>query len=311
MLKTKQSNPNKPARILIYGIEGVGKSTLGANADKPIFITPEGGADHLKRIDGVPVDEMTGITTWDTVRKAVKDLLKEDHDYKTCVIDSADWLEKICHAKIIGASNKDIIRVNGGYSAGLRDSERMHRELIEDLSELRDKRGMNIIVTAHYQVKEVKDPDMMEDYDGYQIKCDERVSSLWREWVEALLFARFKTYINKNDNANKKARAIGDDSRVVYTIKRPAFQAKNRYGLPPEMDFTENFWNVIKGYIAKGIQKPNEESLEVVLAEVNELMAKVEDDSTQAIVKKTIEERKGDVSELKKIRLRLRSIVGK
>lgn len=84
---------------------------------------------------------------------------------------------------------------------------------------------MAIIVTAHAQVKEIKDPEMMKDYDCYQIKCDERVSSLWREWVDAMIFVRFRTFIKPGEDTTK-ARAITDDTRVAYTIQKPAFQAK-------------------------------------------------------------------------------------
>lgn len=255
MLNIRKANSSKPPRVLIYGIEGVGKTTLGAKADKPIFITPEGGADHVLGADNKPVDEIAGVKTWENLRAAVKSLIKEAHDFKTLCIDSADWVEKLCHAKIIGTSGYDIIRANGGYGAGYSESENLHRELIGDLSTLRDEKGMAIIVTAHYQVKEIKDPDMVNDYDSYQIKCHEKVSSLWREWVDALFFARFSTFIKKDQkDAKAKARAIGDDSRIVYTTKRPAFQAKNRYNMPPELPFTEDFWNVFMGYAKKGVQ---------------------------------------------------------
>lgn len=115
MLVTRKSNPNKPPRVLIYGREGVGKSTFGARAENPIFISPEGGTDLLTRADGSPVDEMPNVHDWDSVMNAVKALISQQHDFKTLVLDSADWIEKVCHAKIIGNSNKDIIRVNGGY----------------------------------------------------------------------------------------------------------------------------------------------------------------------------------------------------
>lgn len=309
MLNVRTAKPNKPARIMIYGIEGVGKSTLGANADNPIFITPEGGADHLKRQDGKPIAEIENVSTWGLVRKAVNDLIREEHDFKTLVLDSADWLEKLCHAQITGSSPKDIIRINGGYGAGFREAEKLHRELIEDLSVLRIKRNMNIIVTAHYQVKEVKDPDMLEDYDSYMIKCDEKVSSLWREWVDALLFARFKTFINKSDD-DSRARAFGDDERMVYTVKRPAFQAKNRYGLPSEMDFKEDFWQVLRGYINKGIQPDPIENLSDVYQETIHIAKKVNNDKTREVIHETIDRSKDDLAELRKIRSRLNQMIG-
>ena len=310
MLNIKKANANKPPRVMIFGIEGVGKTTLGAKADKPLFITPEGGADHVLGADGLPVDEISGVKTWAQLRAAIKDLIKEDHGYKTLVLDSADWIEKICHAQIIGKSDKDIIRVNGGYSAGLRDSERLHKELIEDLSTLRETKGMNIIVTAHYQIKEVKDPDMVHDYDAYQIKCDERVSSLWREWVDALLFARFNTYTSQKDDG-AKARAIGDDGRIVYTTKRPAFQAKNRYRLPPEMPFTENFWNEFMAYAKKGVQPEEVRTQSDLLEEINGLLSYIPDEKTREVVLKTVESAGDNLQQLDAILSRILEITNK
>lgn len=306
MLNVRKANSNRPPRVVIYGIEGVGKTTLGAKAEKPVFITPEGGADHVLGADGQPVDEVSGIKTWDQLRGAVKSLITEDHNFKTLCLDSADWIEKLCHAKIIGTSKYDIIRANGGYGAGYSESENLHRELIEDLSTLRDTKNMAIVVTAHYQVKEVKDPDMVHDYDSYQIKCHEKVSSLWREWSDALFFARFSTYTKKNEkDATAKARAIGDDTRVVYTTKRPAFQAKNRYNMPPEMEFTENFWNEFMVYAKKGVVVRD---LADYHLEIDHYVAMIKDDILLQKIKESVVEAGEDREQLEVIINRLKEV---
>lgn len=220
---------DRPVRVLIYGIEGWGKSTFGDESPNPVFISPEGGCDNL-----VNAIEMPNIKTFDDVKEAVKELIVGQHDFKTLVLDSADWIEKLCHAQIVGKTGKSITTANGGYGAGYRQSELMHRELIELLSELREKRNMNIIVTAHYQVKEVKDPGTLHSYDQFEIKCHEMVSSLFREWVDAILFCRFTTHV-KGETDDSKAIATGDGERIMFTEHRPGYQAKNRFGLPPQL----------------------------------------------------------------------------
>jgi len=306
-LKIAESDPTRPSRMLILGVEGVGKSTFGAKADTPIFITPEGGTDQLTDKDGKPVKYIPGINSWDTARAAVKSLLTEKHDFKTVVLDSADWLEKACHAKIIGISNKSIITCNGGYGTGYRESETMHRELIEDLESLRDTRGMNVVVTAHAHVKPVKDPSMMEDYDQFEIKCHEFVSSLWREWVDALLFARFTTFVKAKDNS-AKGRALTDGTRTLYTRRQPSFQAKNRFGLPAEMEFLEDTWSEIMTYAHKQ-RVPNEKAMDIKL-EIVELHGKVTDDATRKLVEDSVEAAGMDAEKLKSIRARLLEITG-
>ncbi|MDR0869400.1 MAG: ATP-binding protein [Planctomycetaceae bacterium] len=47
LLQTIQTGKAQaPPRLLIYGTEGIGKSTFGASAPKPIFIPTEDGLDH-------------------------------------------------------------------------------------------------------------------------------------------------------------------------------------------------------------------------------------------------------------------------
>lgn len=299
-LITRKGNPNKPPRIMIYGVEGCGKSTLGARSDSPVFITPEGGIDQLRNAKGELVDELSGISSWDDVRRGVQLLIAEQHSFETLVLDSADWLEKLCHAKIIGQSGKSITTCNGGYGAGYRQSETMHKELIDDLAFLREKKHMNIIVTAHCAVRTVKDPSMMDDYDGFEIKCHEYISSLWREWVDALLFTRFRTYTKQGDT--QKARALSDGKRVIYTVKQPAFQAKNRYHLDPEYEFTLDFWNIFKAAAKKNIPdlKP----------EIDEMVNKITDEEIKKKVTEAVGAAGTDFNKLLPIHKRLVEITG-
>lgn len=288
-----------------YGPEGVGKSTLGAKSDRPIFITPEGGVDQLTDANDHPCEEMPNIISWDDLTKAIVSLSTEQHNFKTLVLDSADWIEGLCHQKIIGTSGKTITTVNGGYGAGYRAAQNMHQDLIKSLEALRERKGMNIIVTAHAHVKAVKDPEMNEDYDAFEIKCHEFVSSLWREWVDGLFFIRFKTFVKSAEaNDTKRARAFSDGSRVLYTIKQPSFQAKNRYGLPPEMEFTQSFWNDFMQYAKREIKQ---ESLDEVKAEITELIQKIPDEPTKTAAMNFIRPDM-NIAQLTAVRGRLRQV---
>lgn len=305
-IQTRKSNKNRPARIMIYGPEGVGKSTFGAKSDKPVFISPEGGTDQLTDSEGNPVEEMTGVRDWDSMRAKVKELIKDNHEFKTLVIDSADWIENLCHKKIVGTSGKSIITVNGGYGAGFRASQNLHAELIEDLSILREKKSMNIIVTAHAHVKGVKDPEMIDDYDAFEIKCHEYVSALWREWVDGLFFVRFKTFIHQGEDETARARALSDGSRVVYTVKRPAFQAKNRYSMPAELEFKENFWTVFSNYKVNG---PITESCAEITQKLKPLVEKVLDEEKKKAIEASMETYKTNATVLTQIRGRVDAIL--
>lgn len=275
-----------PARVLIYGIEGVGKTTFASKAPKPIFITPEGGTNEIPG-----AVEMPGVKTFSDVCASVKELLTEKHDYETVIIDSVDWVEKLCHAHIIGNKDRSIITVNGGYGAGYRESEQLHRALVSDLQALRDEKKMNVIAIGHYHVKTVKDPEAVNDYDAFEIKCHEFVSSLWREWVDAVLFARFRTHL-KTDERNQRTVALGDGERVMYTEKRPAFQAKNRYGLPFELPVS---WDAF----CKARSKASE--LQLLLSEIREYY-EVSPEDVKAGISKSVIEAQNDIAKLRDIR---------
>lgn len=289
---------------MVYGPEGVGKSTLGAKSESPIFISPEGGTDQLTDVNGAPVKSIADISTWEDVLNALNSLLTEKHEFKTLVLDSADWLEKLAHQFIIGSSSKDIIRANGGYGAGYRQSENMHKSLIEILSQIREKRNMNIVVIAHTHVRPVKDPDMMEDYDSFEIKCHEFVSSLYREWVDGLFFVRFNTFVKTDDSG--KTKALTDGERTLYTVKKPAFQAKNRYGMPESLPFTLDTWKEISNYAKRGVVS---ETSETVFAEIQELIKTAPED-VRGKATENAEKNKNNKKQLIAIRSRLKTLQG-
>jgi len=302
MLKIKESNPAKPVRIMVYGPEGVGKSTLGAKSDSPIFISPEGGTDQLTDAQGSPVKSIADVNTWDDVISSLNSLMNEKHEFKTLVLDSADWIEKLAHQKIIGESGKDIIRANGGYGAGYRQSENMHKHLIELLAQLREKKNMNIVIIAHTHVRPVKDPEMLEQYDSFEIKCHEFVSSLYREWVDGLFFVRFNTFLKTDESG--KSKALTDGSRTLYTVKKPAFQAKNRYGMPESIEFTLDAWKTISQYAKKGIVQ---ETSEMIYFEIQEMLKVAPEDIKQKAIENT-EKNKSNKKQLVAIRDRLKTI---
>jgi len=72
----------RPPRCTFYGPPGVGKSSFGADAPKPIFITTEDGVDNL------PVDQFGRAQTWPGLLDNVRQIAKEAHEYKTIVLDT-------------------------------------------------------------------------------------------------------------------------------------------------------------------------------------------------------------------------------
>lgn len=226
-LKSIQKNTALAApRIMLYGVEGIGKTTFASNAPDPIFICTEDGLGSLQ------VDHFPLATKASDVMDALASLATEQHDYKSVVLDSVDWLDNMIWQDVESTHEaKDL-----AYGKGAMIVAERWREVLAALNHLRNERGMCVILLAHCQIKRFDSPET-EPYDRYQPKLQERSNAILREWVDALLFANYRTVIKKDDvGFNKTAnRGISTGERLLFTAERPAYMAKNRYGLPESL----------------------------------------------------------------------------
>lgn len=232
MLETIQTGrENKPPRIMIYGSEGVGKSTFGASAPGAIFIQTEDGLGEIN------CKKFPLAHTISEVISELTALRDEPHDFQTVVVDSADWLERIIFDEVCREYGvRSIEKADGGYGKGYTHALTHWRKVINLLQELRDKRNMMVILVAHAKVERFEDPENAA-YDRYTPRLHKHAASLIAEWVDAVLFANKKFRVTKDSNDRSIAAPIGADGgeRIIRTVGSPACIAKNRYGLPSEL----------------------------------------------------------------------------
>jgi|TARA_R110002126_G_scaffold5071_3_gene26570 hypothetical protein len=223
-LKSIRKNDAMSApRIMVYGVEGIGKSTFGAGAPNPIYILTEDGLGSLN------VDHFPLATSFQDVMDAIASLYKENHAFETVVIDSLDWLEAIIQREIEQKYDaKDLAYGKGSLIAAER-----WREILDGLNALRNDKGMAVILIAHTTIKRFDSPEV-EPYDRYQPKLQERSNAVVREWADAVLFANYKTIVKKDDVGFNQTnnRGISTGERLLFTSERPAYMAKNRYNMP-------------------------------------------------------------------------------
>ena len=228
-----KANATFPAqKVLIYGPPGLGKTTMGCTFEAPILLRIEDGAAALD----VPTFPKL-VETTDELSAALTTLYEAEHQFKTLVIDSLDWLEGIIWRATCARLNAASIE-SLGYGKGYVEADTEWRWMIGWLDALRSMRGMNIVLVAHSEVKRVEPPDC-DPYDRYQIKLHKRAWALWQEWVDILLFTNYERRLLKTKDGGKtgddKFRAEGTGERVIYADERPAFLAKNRWGLPAKI----------------------------------------------------------------------------
>ena len=217
----------QPPRIMVYGSEGVGKSTFAANAPRTVFIQTE---DGLSEID---CSKLPLATSFDEVVRQLVAIRDEEHEFGTLALDSLDWLERLIWDRVCQDYGvKCIEKADGGYGKGYTHALTYWRQIVNLLGEIRAKRKMAIILLAHAKVERFEDPEHPA-YDRYTPRLHKSACSLVCEWVDAVLFATKRMRV---DSDTGKAAPVGADGgeRVLRSNGSPTCIAKNRFGLPSE-----------------------------------------------------------------------------
>ncbi|MDA0341183.1 MAG: ATP-binding protein [Proteobacteria bacterium] len=222
----QSSAANSPPRILTYGVAGVGKTTFATSAPGAVVVPTEDG------LGTITAPRFPLAKSFEAVMEALAALYSEPNEFKTVVIDSVDWLEPLVWQRACTDNGWASIE-EPGYGKGYIAALDLWRQYLEGLNALRDERGMTVIQIAHTDIKRFDSPEH-EPYDRYVIKLHARAAALLQEHSDVVLFANYRISTVKSDvGFNKKVtRALGSGERVLYTAERPAFLAKNRYGLP-------------------------------------------------------------------------------
>ena len=82
---------NTPVKTVLYGPEGIGKSSFAAQFPQPVFIDTEGGTKRLN------VARLPAPTSWAMLLDEVEEVRKGNVACRTLVIDTADWAERLVH----------------------------------------------------------------------------------------------------------------------------------------------------------------------------------------------------------------------
>lgn len=220
LASAKRGVLSEPLVALVYGVEGVGKSTLAAGAPSPFFISADSGTAQL---DVTRVS----VKSWLDVLGLTREIATTVHAYKTLVIDPINFVEPMLFASLCD-QNKWTSIEDAGFGKGYTAAVDQWRVLLSELERVRE-RGINILLLAHSMVRTFKNPEG-EDFDRYHVSMHEKGAALLKQWCQNVLFARHESFVSKEKN--KAAKGLSTGARVLHTTWQAAFDAKNRLCLP-------------------------------------------------------------------------------
>lgn len=216
-------------RILIYGPEGIGKTTLAAKFPDPVFIDTEGSTNNMD------VARFDPPSSWQMLLSEVQYVVDHPEVCKTLVIDTADWAEKLEIEDLCKKKGWDGLE-GAGWGKGYQYGAEEFGKLLNKLNETINK-GVHVVMTAHAWLRKVELPEEMGAYDHWEMKTTKKVAPMIKEWADAVLFLNYKVNVINIDNqgaAKGKNKAQGG-RRVIHTNHTPFWDAKNRYGMPDEL----------------------------------------------------------------------------
>ena len=220
---------NTPVKTVLYGPEGIGKSSFAAKFPQPVFIDTEGGTKRLN------VARLPAPTSWAMLLDEVEEVRKGNVPCKTLVIDTADWAERLCTEAVCAKAKVKGIE-DFGYGKGYTYLKEEFSRLLDALEEVLGT-GRHVVVLAHAAITKFEQPDAVGNYDRWTMKTSKQVAPLLREWCDMLLFANYKTIVEKSGSGQNAKNKASGARRVLYTAHHACWDAKNRFGLPEEVPF--------------------------------------------------------------------------
>ena len=225
MLKITDGKITRPQKVVLYGSEGIGKSTLAAQFPNPLFIDTEGGTSHMD------VRRIEKPASWTELVAVLNEVAASPGICGTLVIDTADWAEQLAIGHVCNKYKKSGLE-EFGYGKGYTYLAEEFMPFFAALDKI-IATGMNVVVTAHAKMRKFEQPDEMGAYDRWEMKLSKQVAPLFKEWCDMLLFLNYQTYVVTTENKATKAQG---GKRVMHTTHHPCWDAKNRHGLPDVLD---------------------------------------------------------------------------
>ena len=239
-------------KVVVYGPEGIGKTTFASQFPDPVFIDTEGSTNDYD------VARFPAPSSWQMLMDEVREVKNNPGICRTLIIDTADWAERLCEKHV--CQHGQVQSIEGfGYGKGYTYLREEFGRLLNELTDVVST-GVNVVLTAHAQMRKFEQPDEMGAYDRWEMKLSKQVAPIVKEWANMILFCNYKTFVVKENKSAAKGKAQGGQ-RVMYTTHHPCWDAKNRYGLPEILPLD---YEGIRGVIESGPADQQEKDIQVI-----------------------------------------------
>ena len=218
----------RPIRVVVYGPEGIGKTSFAAMSPNALIIDTEEGSHQL------PVARLPKPASWAVLLDEVRAVAEDPSCCSTLVVDTLDAAEQLCVEHVCSHAQPKKASIEGwGYGKGYVILKEEFAKLLYELDRVIEA-GVNVVCTSHSQLRKFERPDELGAFDRFEMKLTKHVAPLVKEWCDLLLFADYQTYVVTDENGGH-AKASGG-KRILRTTHSPSWDAKNRLELPEVMD---------------------------------------------------------------------------
>jgi hypothetical protein len=281
-----------PQMYVFHSAPGVGKTTFASKFPSPIFADLEDGSKHLD----VPRLTSQDLPDYKALLAFIDELTTSNSTYKTLVIDSATVLESYIHRHVCAGKYDSIEEL--GFGKGYQMAREELQKLMQKLRRLAAK--MDVIITAHSQVKGFTDPINNSSYDRYIIQTHAKFAEILTSTADNVFFFKHNV-ATVTDKNTKKTQAFSSGERLIMTEWRAAFEAKNRLNIPAELplDYTA---------FQAAIENAKPKTAEELVADIKALCLKADAELAET-AKEKVQQAKGDVQALIRIKAKVASQV--
>lgn len=252
----KAAKPTIQAPVLtIVGFPGVGKTSLAALFPNPIFIQAENAAsvfetwsDETKPMlfPELPAAKMAqNVKPSDILLAQLRELVTEEHEFKTVVIDAVTTLNTLFENELIefDPNANNIGEAAGGFGKGYLAVAALHSKVRNACEHLRRK-GIAVIFLAHSGIAKVKNRPDVEAYSTWSLDLHEASRKIYVATSDAVLYLKSKEFVmggekDKKGNVKSFGKVTSTGERVLIAASEGTIgyvDAKNRYDFPEEIE---------------------------------------------------------------------------